>query len=128
MIGGSMIEFSGLCLKPTDQIMCRFGSGDMTQTSYGSVLTGMKGRCVVPTLSERGIIEMSVSTNVGSTYSKSSTITIGKQLIFSAGLDKGCWLKVLLRRISIWFRLLRQDFFVLRSMYLPWLSECFCAR
>lgn len=76
MLGGSMIEFSGLCLRPTDHIMCKFGSGSMAQTSVGHYINKMKGRCAVPTLSEIGLIQMSVSIDGGNRYDRSTSITI----------------------------------------------------
>ncbi|KAJ8311226.1 hypothetical protein KUTeg_011222 [Tegillarca granosa] len=82
MLGGSMIEFSGLCLRPTDHIMCKFGSGSMAQTSVGHYINKMKGRCAVPTLSEIGLIQMSVSIDGGNRYDRSTSITIGKDLKF----------------------------------------------
>lgn len=74
MYGGQMIEMSGSCIGPNDNITCTFGLGDSKTSSPGVHINSMKTKCAVPRLLEKGRI--SVSLYHGRTRVYSGIITI----------------------------------------------------
>ncbi|XP_056013014.1 sushi domain-containing protein 2-like isoform X2 [Ostrea edulis] len=74
MLGGEMLEVSGPCLMPRDQLYLRAG----TQRSYSacSMINSMKARCPVPMLLERGEVNIALSLDEKIHFYYDTTITI----------------------------------------------------
>ena len=77
MFGGEIIDVSGPCIRTNNlnDIKCQFG-----QKSSNSPIriSTTKVRCVVPHLSERGRIKLSLSVDRGRSYPFETHFTIGK--------------------------------------------------
>ena len=75
MFGGTIIDISGPCFTNNrNDIKCRFGQKSVSPIS----ISATKARCVVPPLSERGRITLSLSVNGGRNFPFESPFTVGK--------------------------------------------------
>ena len=75
MLGGKMIDVSGPCFNPRTFVQCRFGE-DTNAVTDGIYVSKTRIRCMVPRLTVRGRVKLSLSTG-GSSYSYSAPFTIG---------------------------------------------------
>ncbi|XP_060564063.1 sushi domain-containing protein 2-like isoform X2 [Ruditapes philippinarum] len=79
MFGGKMIDLSGPCFTPNQNIFCRFEDPNHATTpseERASYISRTRVRCVVPRLLVRDRVILSLSTDNGRTYPYSTTFTI----------------------------------------------------
>ncbi|XP_067663868.1 uncharacterized protein [Haliotis asinina] len=77
MFGGELLDISGPCLDDINvSVMCRFGSGETSETSEGFRFNSMRLRCPVPRLAGTGFVPVSVSIDGGNNYIGSADIYI----------------------------------------------------
>ena len=77
MYGGEVLEVSAQCLTTNSVPVCRFGNKVSRVTSQGYAINGMKFKCVVPRLSERGYLDIEASIDSGRRYNHKGKIFIG---------------------------------------------------
>lgn len=68
-----MVEVSGVCLSPGDNIRCSFGNIKPME-STGTYINEMKAKCNVPRLLERGHVRVVMTANARSAYTGSMVI------------------------------------------------------
>lgn len=74
MFGGRMIDISGPCFADSiNNIRCRFGNTPSPPVTVNTT----RLRCVVPHLTVRGIVKLSVSVDGGRSYPYETPFTIG---------------------------------------------------
>ncbi|XP_013418585.1 sushi domain-containing protein 2-like [Lingula anatina] len=70
MFGGNVVEFTGPCFSPSDHITCTFNDVEVSAT----YINRLRAQCVVPNLTVRGQVQLTVSLNSGHKYSTTYTI------------------------------------------------------
>ncbi|XP_044255484.1 protein mesh isoform X3 [Tribolium madens] len=62
MLGGTIVNITGPCFKPTDQIICKFDTADEV---YGVVVSSNRAICVQPPLLVEGYVKLEIAIGPG---------------------------------------------------------------
>lgn len=78
MLGGTIVNITGPCFKPTDKIKCHFD----TEVVEGKYIDSNRAICVQPFMSMEGYVKLKVAINEGS-YDWEGLYFIGEYLLFN---------------------------------------------
>ncbi|XP_008192790.2 protein mesh isoform X1 [Tribolium castaneum] len=62
MLGGTIVNITGPCFKPTDQIICKFDTADEV---YGVVVSSNRAICIQPPLLVEGYVKLEIAIGPG---------------------------------------------------------------
>ena len=74
MLGGTVVNITGPCFKPTDQIICKF---DTEPEVYGVYVSSNRAICIQPPLKVEGYIKFEIAIGPG-TYKYKGRYYVGK--------------------------------------------------
>lgn len=62
MLGGTVVNITGPCFDPRDQVICKF---DVADPVYGTVVDNNRAICVQPPLSVEGYVRLEIAIGAG---------------------------------------------------------------
>lgn len=62
MLGGTIVNITGPCFEPTDQIICKFDVADIV---YGTVVSRNRAICIQPPLMVEGYVRFEIAIGPG---------------------------------------------------------------
>lgn len=77
MLGGTVVNITGPCFEPTDQVLCVF---DVESPVYGTVVDRNRAVCVQPPLTVEGYVRLEIAVGAGK-YKWKGKYFVGKKTL-----------------------------------------------